>query len=294
MAITRLISISGGAFYLKGLANATAKTILDYHKEPTIICGSSSGALVAAFTAVLGAETMREIALSFDLKSAHRYKPFNENGSITFLAGLNVAFNSFPVKQNLIPILSRLIPVEDFERYKRDEDKTQCFVLCGNISITKAKLYDISQLEYWEFLTVLDASCAMQGLCKPRNINNALTWDGGQFSHQAGSDLLEQFNLDIDEVISIWSRPKDWKPRDIHDTKLGFWSALFRMIEIDNVIKSLDDEFRINEWCEDRNLTPIHIYLPRVLNHFYDDNKDRQNKLIECSNLAVYRAINDE
>lgn len=291
MVNTRLISISGGAFYLKGLANATAKTILDYRKEPTTLCGSSSGALVAAFTAVLGAEIMRDIALSFDLKSAHKYRPFNEKGGITFLAGLNVLFNSFPVKQNLIPILKRLIPIGDFERYKRDQDRTQCFILCGNISTTKAELYDISQLGYWEFLTVLDASCAMQGLCKPRRINNALTWDGGQFSHQAGSDYLERFG-NIDEVICIWSRPKDWKPKDIHDTKISFWGGLFRMIEIDNVIKSLDDEFRINEWCEDNSKTPIHIYLPRVLNHFYDDNIDRQNKLIECSNLAVDRAIN--
>ena len=72
---------------------------------------------------------------------------------------------------------------------------------------------------------------------------------------------------------------------------MGFWGGLFRMIEIDNIVKSLDDEFRIDEWCEERNFKPVHIYLPRVLRHFYDDNKDRQALLIKESEIAVDRAI---
>jgi len=292
MAIpNRLISISGGAFYLKGLANATAKVILDYEQKPRVLTGSSSGALVAAFTAVLGAKKMLDIALSFDLKSAHRYKPFNEEGNITFLAGLNVAVNSFPVKQDLVPILKKLISQEDFSRYLRDEDKTKCFILVGDITNGKPKLYDISLLDYDTFLRVLDASCAMQGLCKPRILDDVLTWDGGQFSHQAANDYLEGIAADIDDVICIWSRPKDWKPKKLDTAKLGFWGGLFRMIEIDNIVKSLDDEFRIDEWCEERNFKPVHIYLPRVLRHFYDDNKDRQALLIKESEIAVDRAI---
>lgn len=292
MAIpNRLISISGGAFYLKGLANAAAKAILEHEQEPRVLCGSSSGALVAAFTAVLGAKKMRDIALSFDLKSAHRYKPFNEEGNITFLAGLNVAFNSFPVKQDLVPILSKLITKDDFSKYLRDEDKTKCFILVGDVTNGVPKLYDISLLEYDAFLRVLDASCAMQGLCKPRLLDDVLTWDGGQFSHQAANDYLEKLMPNIEDVICIWSRPKDWKPKPLDNTKIGFWGGLFRMIEIDNIVKSLDDEFRIDEWCEERNFKPVHIYLPRVLKHFYDDNKDRQALLIKESEIAVDRAI---
>lgn len=284
---------SGGAFFIKGLAQAVY-TSCRVHGIPKIVAGNSSGALVAAVLAVKGVSFMYDSAMTVDLQKAHKHKAFNSEGKLSLWSILRFVFGFSPVNQNIKPILKKLISYADFLAYLDSDDKTKCFILTADIDDVIPTLWDISKLDYETFLNVLEASCRMQGMCEPvllpdHNGELCAHWDGGQFDHIPTGIFTR---VKPSEVVAFYTRDENYNLPSKQMIKKGSFAKVMRMIEIDNQEKSKNDQFKIKELCKDRDITLHEVFIPRVLEHFYDNDKDRQFEQIEEGREAALKTFN--
>jgi len=280
-------SLSGSAFYLRGQAYAAYKADKDYNKKPSVIYGSSGGAVVGLFYAVLGADRMKEVADVVNLADAHKWRAKGKNGKMSLRSLMSVVFGGFPVKQDLTAIIKRFISKNDFQGWKLDDSRTGMFVLCVDVVTGERCFYDLKRAPYSIMIKLLNATCAMQGMCAPVKFNGRNLWDGGQLDHQpiAGLPKSDWMNLRDYELLAFYSRGetpngsnenRDWDLMPFDVEKAGYMEFLNRMVEIDNYEKSLNDESLIDTRCKQHNITQYKITINRVLRHFYDNDKDRQ------------------
>jgi len=283
------LTISGGAFYIKGMAAAVYTSIFEFGNMPSVLIGSSSGALIAAFTAILGVERMFEIAKKVNLQEAHAFRVFKQSGAFSLRALWRLARNKPPVIQDVSKIVLKYITGKEFADYQLDKHSPGCFILAVNVSNMERKYFDLKKCSYLEMLSILEASCAMQGMTAPVEVNGEFFWDGGQLDHQpAAGGILEKLSRPA-ELQSVYSRPsaKNWNLEEFDSEEAGFFALLNRMIEADNREKSLNDETALDYYCKDKGIKNTKICVPRVLKNFYDNNPERQRKQLQAGRSAA-------
>lgn len=284
---------SGGAFFIKGLAEAVY-TSCKIHGFPQAVAGNSSGALVAAVGAVKGFSFMYDAALSIDLQTAHKHKAFTNEGKLSIWSILRVVFGFSPVNQDIRPILKKLISYTDFLAYQDDANKVKCFVLTADIDDAVPTLWEIHNLESYElFLDILEASCRMQGMCEPILLPDhtgakCAHWDGGQFDHIPTGIFTR---VKPSEVVAFYTRSEHYELESKQMMQKGAFARLMRMIEIDNQEKSKNDQYKIKDICEDRDIRLYEVFIERVLEHFYDNDKDRQFEQIQAGREAALKTF---
>ena len=268
---------SGGAFYLEAMANGAY--IAHQHKPPSLYIGSSSGALIAVVSAIRGCEDMLKIAQNIKPSSAFKVLPFNKKGKITLRAIGRLICGKSPALQDARPILRKIITPKHYSSYLTST-LPPCYVLTADIEKGSRGLWNIKEdpKSYEEFVDIWEASSRMQGMTEPLNIRGSLHWDGGQFDHNPTHLLLQKYN--IKEVVSLWSRPSIWTPKLKALKKEGYISKLVRMIELDNIEKSRNDEEREVDLCEDLGIKRYPIYTQRTLINHYDTDRGRLDMAI--------------
>lgn len=284
---------SGGAFYIKGLAQAAYKAACE-HGIPQTTCGNSSGALVAAVAAVKGFPFMLDAAMSIDLQTAHKHKAFTDEGKLSFWSLLRFIMGKAPVNQNLRPILSKLIKYDDFISYRARKTKTFCFVLTADIDDAIPTLWEMHNIQDYDlFLNVLEASCRMQAMCEPVLLPDHTGelfahWDGGQFDHIPTGVFTR---VQASEVVAFYTRDENYNLPTKSMINESAFSKVMRMIEIDNQEKSKNDQFKIEAICKDRDIKLHQVFIKRKLQHFYDNNKERQAAQIQAGIEAFDKAF---
>lgn len=278
---------SGGAFYLEAMANGAY--IAHQHLPPNLYIGSSSGALLAVVAAIKGAEEMLELARSIDPKKAFNYIPFKKNGKFKKLSYLRLICGKSPAAQDARPILRKIIPKQTYLNYL-SSNRPPAFVLVGELEIGERMLFNIKEdcSNYSHFIDTWEASTRMQGMTEPIEIDGLLAWDGGQFDHNPAHLLIED---GISDVVCVWSRPKNWRAKYQSLKNAHYIMKLLRMIELDNIEKSNNDEERIDGLCEDIGIKPIHIYTERTLINPYDTDRDRLNLAIQSTIKSAQKAF---
>ena len=296
--MSNLYTVSGGAFYIKGLAKAV---YLASEKVPIhIITGTSSGAIVAAVTAILGAKRMWDIAKDIDLSLSLK-SPFTKSGSIKFGSVISTVFGKPLVSQDTRPLLKNIISEYAFKKYKEDTGSPECYILTANVDKGIRVLWNIKKIVTLQKLfDVIEGSSEMQGLCEGVILDGDLHWDGGQFDHQCGhlvldreifSSLTKEVAPSITSVVSVYSRPKNWNPDEGDFANKHPLAKSFRMVEMDNIEKSLNDEYKIDSLCLSLNIPQNKVFLPRVLSNFYDNDEKRQSILLTLTDQAVEDAF---
>lgn len=276
--MTNALGISGGGFYLAAMAHAAklAQDTLDFNK----IIGSSAGAVIACASAVLGAEKMLELAKTIDLTKAYKFTPFKPDGKPKLRAIVRFAFGKSLADHDGRELLKSIITKEAFEAYRSDPAKPDVFVLTVNIETGERHVWNWRQLPHNKAIDVLEGSTRMQGIDEPIEIDGFLHWDGGQLDHSPAHLLIDEKTT---KLVSIYSRPKNWNPPDKLLKNTSAITRLFRMIEIDNIEKSRNDEAREREKCKLYGVKRIGIYTERHLAHSFDTNKENQLKAINSA-----------
>ena len=294
-----LATISGGAFYLKALAKSVF--LVNKRMPINVFTGTSSGAIVAAISAILGVNKMWQIAKDIDMSLAVK-SPFKEDGeSIRIGAVLRNVFGKALVIQDIKPILSKIINEADFIEYKNNPKSPACYVLTANVDTGKRAFWNIKKLKTTcDLFDVLQASAHMQGMCEGVLLNGQLHWDGGQFDHQCGHLMLDhkvfcnltgEKPIPIERVAAIYARPADWTAEQKNFASKHQILKQFRMVELDNIEKSLNDEYKINQLCLGLNIVPNNVFIPRILEGFYDNNPQHQLNLLTLTEQAVVNAF---
>lgn len=284
---------SGGAFFIKGLAEA-AYTACRLHGIPKCVAGTSSGALVAAVAAIKGFPFMHSAAMQTNLQQAHKHKAFNDRGELSFWSIVRFVLGKSPINQELRPILRKLISYNEYLQYQQDEHKTKCFILTADIDDAIPTLWEIHTIHNYElFLDILEASCRMQGMCEPILLPDHTGelfahWDGGQFDHIPTGIFTR---VETSEVVAFYTRGENYNLPNKKMIHRGAFAKVMRMVEIDNQEKSKNDQYRIEQICKDKDINLWQVFIERHLQNFYDTDIDRQAKQIEAGREAVFKAF---
>lgn len=279
--------ISGGAFYLRG--QAMAVYLANKTKPAEVFIGTSAGAIIAFVSAVLGVEKMWQFAAAINPKQALKSVPFTESGELKTAALFRFALGYAPVKQSIIPILNTLITDEQFAMWAQNKQRIEAFCTTCNIETGKRHVWQLSKMDKQQAILTVEASARMQGLCEPVLLSDGcLHWDGGQKDHNPAF-LLPQFAA-VSELVAIWSRPQFWGPETQNFNNAGSFKKLMRMIEIDNVEKSLNDEQALVQTCKDKDIKLHQVYIDRVLRHHYDYSEESQRKAVQSALQGVKNA----
>lgn len=284
------VGISGGAFYLRAQAAALYTVFSVYGKQPQYYIGTSAGAIISAVTAVLGVQKMWQFAASINPTQAINGNPFNKNGGLTLSAKMRILRGWAPVKQSIIPILNTLISQKEWDTWRANRLSPLCFVTTCNIDTGERHTWDLKRYEREKAFLIIEASARMQGLTEPVLIDGHLHWDGGQIDHNP-AHVLADLPIPFSEFISIWARPKEWNAEDMPMVDSGLVQRLFRMIDIDNIEKSINDEYKLKSICRDKNIPLKNIYIPRVLANYYDASPEGQRRAVNAAILATHETF---
>lgn len=292
--MTSVLGISGGAFYIRAQARA-AMTLHEQGQRFDCYTGSSSGSIISFVAAVHGIPKMWAAAQNINPADAIKNSPYNDKGEIrdwvSIKAGL---FGEMPVKQSVAPIISAIVSKRDFDLWRKTAGTADCFVLTADIENGCRKLWNLKFYSYELVLKIIEASCAMQGMVKPIEVGCFLNWDGGQFDHNPIHQLFEiEAGANIKHACAIWSRPNNWAVpfKDMKEAKA--MALLMRMIEIDNVEKSNNDQSIFEAKCKERGIKPLQVFIERVLKHPYDSSTEGQAAAVKEGDLAAMTALSD-
>lgn len=238
-----------------------------------------------------GVDKMWQIAQQINPADAIKNSPYNDKGEIRDWVAIKAGvFGEMPVKQSVAPIISAIVSKRDFEMWKTTAGTNDCFVATADIENAVPKIWDLKKYSYEVAISIIDASCAMQGMVAPVEIGCFLNWDGGQFDHNPLHRVLERAT-DVEQVTVIWARPNNWKPKFKRMKGVKAMGLLMRMIEIDNIEKSNNDQQRIESLCEKNGIVPLQVFIERVLKHPYDSSKEGQAAAVKEGELAAMAAL---
>lgn len=115
-----------------------------------------------------------------------------------------------------------------------------------------------------------------------------LLYDGGVRDHSPSSKILESKKYEITENATIFSRPQDYRVLPKEFVPKNILKILNRNIDISLVEVSKNDEYIENQIiAEKKILKHKTIYLPRVMDNFYDVDKDKLRQLYEEGRLLA-------
>jgi len=277
----KLLSISGGATKISGLAGAADSLIHKLDYKPDLIVGTSAGSILALPLAMNYWESIRKETTEFTMDDIFSKPPMDENGKITLSGKLRLLFGklSLGVQDELVNTISRIITEDDFRLYLSSDIFPAVYVGCVDYRTGKRHYVNMKKCNYREYLQFVLASTSIPYAAEPVNIGGKVLFDGGARDHIGSHWMMENIK-GITENVSIFSRPenfesildKNWNPDNIFD-----------IFERDQAIRVLEtskkDEKLEKLIASDLNIKHTAIFLPSIMQSLYDTNPDRIKKL---------------
>lgn len=286
----KVTGISGGAFYIRALANAVflSDSVFGYKTDAYI--GTSSGAILSFVSSVLGVKKMWEAAKSINPLQAISGSPFDADGNVTAWAKVRAVFGGFPVKQSVTPILQKIVTKGDFEAWKRRSGAAKCFITTANLDKGERCTINLAECSYLDALLWIEASCAMQKIVKPVLCPDGnYHWDGGQYDHNPAHCIFEK--LEVSQVLSINSRPEHWKPKQRNMQGVGLFGCIGRDEELGSIEKANNDRLQLLDNCRNAGIKPIEVFMERVLKHPYDASDEGQAMAVKAAEIGTTEAF---
>jgi predicted patatin/cPLA2 family phospholipase len=140
-------------------------------------------------------------------------------------------------------------------------------------------IYALDSLSYEGYLQAVLASSSIPAYVDGVTIGNKLLYDGGVRDHILSRWVLERFeSSEIDEIVSVYSRPKEAKPSQ--DFKFrNILDVIKRTLELMTIEVSLSDEQAEVDWCNNRGIQRRAYHLPKLLSSTYDVDKEKIKQL---------------
>jgi hypothetical protein len=293
-----LEALSGGGFYLQGIAVASATATIEKGFHPNAIAGVSAGAYVAAVKGMIGANGMLREIKNLDVTKAFKKIPLKKNGKLKPYTWLRVllGFNYVSVMDGR-PMLRNIITPEIYYRYKNSDHTPTIFTLAVNATTGERAFFNLKYdpIDYEEMLKMVEASARIPFMTEAVEIRGQYYWDGGNRDHIPSMKLLDYYKGKIElhketfgnKLLSIYSRPKDHVSINTSWDKNAF-TTLLRSIEIFSIETSKSDERIEKELCDKYGIKRDSIYLPKYLNNYYHSDPSLIKMLMdEAEELAL-------
>lgn len=308
----KILNISGGGTKIFGEA-AVVKALYEGGLNPDIITGVSAGSYLAVPIAMRMFNEIDQMQQHLNLDTMFDPAPVNEKGKITIGAAWRVIKGSYWLgdQRKSLDLLKAVITPEIFSKYKQgwmldgkpDRNGIQdmiyfpdVFLLSVDIRSGANNLVRVRDLTYEQYLDQTLASGSIPVFTKGvdstkyqydikanRYFENgrALLFDGGIRNHIASTiiieDIISRGKETIDEVISVYARPKgydiskpsDWMPSDIS-------TSITRTIDIMEMQLSKSDEVLEKTYAKMHGFKLSQLFLPSdMLNGTYDVDQTR-------------------
>lgn len=280
----KAIVIAGGGTKICG-EYAIASQIYEKLK-PSILAGNSAGAIISLVLPTIDWKSNKnkeiECALTeLSLDDMFSVSPINNKGGVSTHGIIRaiLGYSSFGELGNLRDTLKQFVTREDFRKYITYGKTDGVYVgsVCYN---TGHRAYiNLKDCTYEEALNWVMASSSIPVYTAPYKYNKYYYFDGGVRDHNPGSWILEEFGKEIDHMVSIYSRPKDYNVINQQWEPTNVLKVLERTLEIMQIEISKSDEREENLLAEKYNIKLDHLYLPNVLKGVYDTDRDRLREL---------------
>jgi len=300
------LGISGGGTKISGLYGAAEVILVDKKYSPDIISGISAGAVLSIPLALGKFEIIKEKILNFELKTFFNVPPIKPNGKIRIwnaikkiIGGKHYLGEQF----NLEKTLSEVVDRKEYEDYQINDEYPVCIV--GSVDFyTGGRVYvnlKDREITYEKFLKFVNASASIPifttgiRMTEPfkdfegnKIENEVLLYDGGVRDHSPSSKILESDKFNIKETCTIFSRPDDFQVLPKEFIPKSILKILNRNIDISLVEVSKNDEYKEIHVIQTKKIVNHKtIYLPRVMNNFYDVDKNKLKQLYEEGRLLA-------
>lgn len=291
----RLVNISGGAIKLVGMMACFRRLIMSGVK-PNHLTGVSAGAIIGFFYVCGRLEEAFQLAqqsydrrLIFSRKNdpVGKISGLSASAILKILRGKNYIGEMDNLEKNIRKIISR----GDFANFVNSKTAPSFHVAVVSEGTGKTELINIWRCDYDEAISAVIASASIAPTIKARKLFGEFYNDGGHRDSSAGGHMLKTKNLDINECITIWSRPdKETYSKEVIGSTSNFMGRLINFtIGVFLRESSLMDEYVEENECEEQGIKYSPIYLPKFVNSTYDITEE---EVIEGVRIGVEAAQN--
>jgi len=276
------IGISGGGFSIPGLAGAFEQVVKSGFK-PDIVSGVSSGSILAFVYcgATDPLKLFREETIGFDSSVAFKNPPLNKKGLPTLRSIWNLITKNFLASQDNLEItLRKYVSVEEWEIYRNNSDAPDCLVMAVDFLTGARRTYNLKEEIYEDAIQIVRASSSIPVFADPVEFDGDFLYDGGVRNHIMTEWILERYN--IEETVSIFNRPTDFKKYVESSDLSGTFAVLMRTLLIMEYEISKSDERLADLIADKQGIKSTNIYLPSLLNDTYDADIQKQILLYEA------------
>lgn len=282
------LCISGGATKIVGQFGVAEQIFQKL--RPAYIAGTSAGAILTLVLPTIDwsmdcdckSSSVRMKLLNLKSKDFWQVNPINSHGG--FSAGALIravaGYSSFGDMSKLKEFLSKFITEETFIN-KIVKNKAYKGLFVGSVCYnTGHRAYiNLKDCSYDEALNWVVASSSIPVYTEPYKYNDYFYYDGGVRDHTPGPWLLEERGKEINKLVSIFSRPKDYNVINQHWEPSNVYKVLERTLEIMQIEISKSDEREEIFLSKQLGVELDQLFIPTVLEGLFDTNKERLVKL---------------
>lgn len=280
----KALNISGGATKISGLAASATYILRDLGFKPDIISGVSAGAILSLPLALGKYDVIKDEVLKFSMDDFFKKKPVNNKGKITIGAIIRLLTGKPALgdQSKLKEILRRVVTEEEYNEYLIS-DKPETVLGTVDFKDGGTRYFHVKKekLTYKQWQDAVLASSSIPIFTPPVEYDEHLLYDGGVRDHIATVHVMK--NFDLSESISIFSRPKNYKLKDLNWKPKNVMDVLNRFVDISNIEVSKSDEEHAELLAREKNIDNKVIYLNSIMESIYDTDPTRLKLMYEDS-----------
>jgi predicted patatin/cPLA2 family phospholipase len=284
---------SGGGTKGAGILGAM-EAIIKGGYQPTVIDGISVSAILAVPASIATVkpdmwDLMKDVFLNLkidDFFSKTWYglskSPITEKGKLSTYAKICAVTGRpyFGDQGKLRDTIKYVVPKTLFLEWKSNTEMPKVIVGAVDIMSGARTYYNLKTVTYDKFIDAVQASASIPVFTKWVETVDGLMVDGGIRDHITDPEYFKEYK-DIKESITIYSRPEN---KDISLKKIpkNWLDMVMRVIDIMELEISKSDERLENRFANEIGYTPHQIFLPSILEHVYDTDKQRLKQLYDA------------
>ena len=292
----KVLNLSGGATKASGEVGI-CEVLIKNGYTPDIITGVSAGAVLAVPMALGLWDEMIQFSTNLRLKQIFSKPPITEKGKLSKTSYWRFIRRkeSLGVMGTLEKTISKVVTPGHFKEYKKGKYPI-VYIMTVNSGTGKRHFYNVKNLSYNDYLTLTVASSSIPLANEKVKYKGLYLTDGGIRNGIISHWLLEKYQAQIKESISVYARPQNlkelldsnWKPQQVEDTAI-------RDLQIMMLQISIADEKRELAIAELHGIKNTQLFLPKVLEHSFDTNPTAlRNLYLEGKNVAFKHLLNDK
>ena len=269
---------SGGATKFVALIGAF-KRLLQLKKKPDLVGGVSAGAILCWLFIHDNIDAGIKVGLRMKLKTIFSSSPFNNKGGLTLAAiarlvgGLIVPnrWNYLGKMGNLEKLLRQYGSHESFRRYVENPNSPDAYVVAVNARTSARKGWNLKELSYEKAIKAIMASSTIAGVAPAVEIDGEYYYDGGHRDHSPGPWILKYASKGLDEVVSVYTRPDDYKLPEKNEWRKNLIALYMNfVIPTYNIEVSKNDEYVEQKECYEKEIDLEQIFIKPFAKWIFD------------------------